>query len=168
MVCKQLGKCIEDRNENCKSEKECIEFTDERTFVKCEEKRKIYRLENDCGARIRKYVVDGGIVFNEKGFSACDNMLVTYTGTEKKYVFVELKGTDFQHAIEQIHDTIKYFIEDLPYGKVYVRIVHTQGAPRIRNSGKMIALQGLVRRYGGNIKLQEHELDEKLSCLSEK
>lgn len=86
MVCKQLGLCIEDKNKECKREKDCIQFTDKRTCVKCEEKRKVYRLHNDCGVKIRKYQMDGGIVKNEKGFDACDNLLIIHDMDKKKAI----------------------------------------------------------------------------------
>ncbi len=99
MICNQLENCIRDTNEACKKETQCIEFTDDRKIVKCEERRKKYHLANDIdGTRIRKYKLDKGIVRNEAGFDACDNLLAVYGSGIPNLIFVELKGSDYKHA----------------------------------------------------------------------
>ncbi|MCI8392081.1 MAG: hypothetical protein HFI35_15750 [Roseburia sp.] len=168
MICKQLGLCIEDKNKACRTETDCIEFTDKRTSVKCEEKRKKYCLNNDRGARIRKYHVDNGIVKNEREQWACDNLLAVYDGDQTGMIFVELKGTDFKHAVEQTYETIVRFLPELKHKKLYGRIVHTQGVPRLGNSGPIVDLERLLRKNGGNLKMHEWILNEDVSRLDEK
>lgn len=169
MVCKQLAACIGDTNEPCKKEKICIDYTDDRSTVKCEEKRKRYLLNNDLEkVRIRKYKLDKGIVKNEPGFDACDNLLIIYDGTDPKLVFVELKGTDLKHAVAQVYKTIQYFGTQLKKNRIYARIVHTQGIPRIGNSGQQVDLASAVRSRGGNLKMKEWTLSEDLSELDKK
>ena len=56
MICGQLNECIEDRNEMCRRERQCIQYTDTRSTVKCEEKRKKYhRYPRSRGASHRRY-----------------------------------------------------------------------------------------------------------------
>ena len=168
MVCKQLGLCVEDNNKTCRTETDCIEFTDNRASVKCEEKRKKYRLNNVSGVRIRKYHMDGGIVKNERKQWACDHLLVVYDTDRPRMIFVELKGHDFKHAVEQTHKTIVKFLPDLKNRKLYGRIIHTQGVPRLGNSGPIVDLERLLRSTGGNLKMHEWTLDEDVSRLDEK
>lgn len=168
MICGQLNECIEDRNEMCRRERQCIQYTDTRSTVKCEEKRKKYHLNNDCGGKIRKYQMDGQIVRNEQGFDACDHLLAVYGERETRLVFVELKGKDFKHAVEQTYHTVKYFSTFLEKKKLYARIVHVEGVPRIGNSGPMVDLERLLRKNGGNLKKHEWCLPEKVSDLDRK
>lgn len=164
MICRQLENCIRDTNETCEREKQCIAFTDDRPIVKCEERRKKYNLENDVdGVRVRKYTMDKGIVQNEAGFDACDNLLAVYGEEIPKLIFVELKGSDYKHAVEQLYGTIRHFIPELKKHHIYARIVHTQGIPRIGNSGIQVDLERAVRNRGGNLKAREWNLQEKLS-----
>lgn len=156
MICKQLEACIGNANEPCKKEKDCIVYTDNRRTVKCEEKRKKYLLNNDLDkVRIRKYKLDKGIVKDETGFDACDNLLAIYDGSNPQLVFVELKGHDLKHAIEQVYKTIQYFGPQLKEKRIYARIVHTQGIPKIGNSGIQVDLAAAVRSRGGNLKMKE-------------
>ena len=169
MVCKQLAACIADTYTSCKRERECIEYTDSRSTVRCEEHRKKYLLKNDMQkVRIRKYRLDHGIVKDEKGFDACDNLLAVYDGENPKLIFVELKGNDLKHAIEQVYLNIQHFVPELKKNRFYARIVHTQGIPRIGNSGKQVDLEGAVRSRGGNLKMKEWTLSESLSELDNK
>lgn len=169
MVCKQLAACILDTNTPCATEKECIAYTDTRSTVRCEERRKKYLLNNDLDkVRIRKYKLDKGIVKNEKGFDACDNLLAVYDGENPKLIFVELKGNDLKHAIKQIYLNIQRFGPELKKNRIYARIVHTQGIPRIGNSGSQIDLESAVRRRGGNLKMREWTLPENLSELDKR
>lgn len=164
MICKQLENCIHDTNKACKREKQCIAFTDDRSIVKCEERRKKYNLENDVdGARVRKYVMDEGIVKDEAGFKPCDNLLAVYGEGIPKLIFVELKGHDYKQAVKQLYETIKYFMPEVKKHQIYARLVHTQGIPRIGNSGIQVELECAVRIRGGNLKTQEWNLPEKLS-----
>lgn len=164
MICNQLENCIRNTNETCAKETQCILFTDARPIVKCEERRKKYHLANDIdGVRVRKYKLDKGIVQNEAGFDACDNLLAVYNEEIPKLIFVELKGSDYKHALEQLYGTIRHFIPELNEHRIYARIVHTQGIPKIGNSGMQVDLERIVRSRGGNLKTNEWILTERLS-----
>ena len=103
MICNKLRECINGKQDECK---ECVEFTDKREKVKCEERSKKYTLINTGNRKeIRKYNLDGGIVKNEIGFKACDNLLIVYDTETVKAIFVELKGSDYKHAVEQLNKT---------------------------------------------------------------
>lgn len=109
--------------------------------------------------------MDGGIVKNEQGFDACDNMLVINETEKKKAIFIELKATDLKHAIKQTYETACYFQNSLQGYVQYARIVHTRGVPDIRNSSKMVDLSRLLKKSGGNFDMQEWSLDDTLSGL---
>lgn len=163
MICNKLRECINGKQDECK---ECVEFTDKREKVKCEERSKKYTLINtDNRKEIRKYNLDGGIVKNEIGFKACDNLLIVYDTEMVKAIFVELKGSDYKHAVEQLKKTIQYFEPQLKNCDIYARIVHTQGVPRIKNSGLQIDLERIVRKNRGNLKAKEKSFEEKISEL---
>lgn len=165
MICRQLQRCMEDEIQSCKREESCIEYSDKRSTVSCEEKKKKYHLNNDLGVKIRKYKMDGGIVNGEQGVKICDNLLVAYGKNCKSVIFVELKGKALKHAVKQVSRGIKEFASDMKNCKVYARIVHTQGVPRIQNSGDFVDLHRAVRSRGGNLKLDEWILKEDLSGI---
>lgn len=168
MICEQVKDCIEDKVKKCRREDDCICHTDNRASVVCREKGKRYHLINDTGMKIRKYTLDGGIVRDEQGVTACDNLLVAYGEDTRRLIFAELKGHEFTKAVEQVKNDIQRFTLPDKKSRVYARIVHTQGAPRIRNVESVRRLEELVRGRGGNFKMHERTLEERLSDIDEK
>lgn len=118
MICDKIGECL-DRQilkqpiESCvNSNVECIEVSDNRLYVKCEEKGKKYILENTAKNHVISYKMDGGIIFQDKtvpqGICKCDNMFVI-NGQECDAVLIELKGVDIVHSLKQIDGTLIQF-----------------------------------------------------------
>lgn len=78
----------------------CIKQTDD-SQIKFEENRKKIVFINTQRLRYKKVQVDGCAI---KEGAKCDNLLVSED--EKEEYYVELKGKDIKHAIEQIERTI--------------------------------------------------------------
>jgi hypothetical protein len=87
-------------NPHCK-----CEITDNNT-IKCEEKGRVFYLENANGEMVEKITVDGCYYTKGGNELRCDYVLnhqSTMQGaTQSVTIFVELKGTDLEHATNQI------------------------------------------------------------------
>lgn len=106
--------------------KECIEETDN-ALIKFEEKKKVLIFKNNKRQTLIKVQVYGCEI--TKGLR-CDNLLVNkHTGDE---FFVELKGVDVGHALEQLDQTMKQLSDQKCKGKkVNAYIVCTNISPKI-------------------------------------
>ena len=118
MICGKLEACVkrtikgQSPDECDNREENCIEFSDTRMHVKCEEKKKKYVLENTMGKHIVCYRMDGGIVHVDakvpEGVAKCDYLYVIDTD-KPTAVLTELKGVDVAKAIQQIDSTLILF-----------------------------------------------------------
>lgn len=81
-------------------DKACIKQTND-SQIKFEENRKKIVFINTQRLRYQRVQIDGCAI--KKG-AKCDNLLVS--ADEKEEYYVELKGKDIKHAIEQIECTI--------------------------------------------------------------
>lgn len=170
MLCKYFPKCQAEDIDNCLRQKQgCLDFKGKCSTLKCEENRKVYRL-NTVGRKVAKYHVDGGMVNDT--VQKCDYMVICY-GSESKIIFVELKGNDTNHACDQLKATIdllsKSFTQ-LSNKRFYARIVNTKSVPDIKttlhykNLRKKLNLLNPVN--GDYIKISSRELNESVDKLS--
>ena len=79
----------------------CVEDTND-SIIKLQEKRSIIRFHNPQNRTFKRVQVDGCAL--TEGIK-CDNMLCSHD--EREEWFVELKGSELLHAIEQIKATIQ-------------------------------------------------------------
>ena len=179
MMCNSIAECIEMQllgniKVKCPNDMDmCVQSSDKRPKVKCEEKRKKYILNNTQKNHIIAYKMDGGIIFEDKRVpnetGKCDFMLVI-NGEEKTVILVELKGVDVKHGLNQIIETIKRYDPVLKtISHVYARLVVRSSAPQIKATPSYVNLTKLIHAKNGNVIIFEMQIEEKkdtnLECL---
>ncbi len=109
----------------------------QRSTVSLSEKGKTYKVDVRNGAKSIVFQVDGYVI--TAGLK-CDKFLAATTNTDSRAIFVELKGTDISHAIDQLEATINnpYF---LPYPQrndcARARIVTSGCGPKSASHAKL-------------------------------
>lgn len=172
MICKKLAKCIEgefnrDSLDTCDNlnRSACIQSSDTRPKVQCEEKKKSYRLNNTKGNHVVNCKMDGGVIVTDRTVpektNKCDYMFVVKE-QGKVAVLIELKGQDFSKAIKQINNTLVLYRDFFKTcSKVYGRIVGTSSVPKLKATPHYVNLAAMLRReYGGNLKTGERQMEE--------
>ncbi len=163
MICREVSSCrnkkkrINDRCEFCR-----YESTD--SNITRQEKRKRYNLiNNGCQQTVVVFHVDGGMIVNEKNTRKCD--YIYYVCTPRRIaVFIELKGKDVKHALEQIDSTMQLYNRDFSDCKLYARIV-CRSVPNIQSDSDVIRLKRNIKRYGAQLKIDENNIDDSLCNL---
>ena len=152
-------------------QKNCIDFFDNRSRIKCEEKGKTYILdqrEEHPRHEIIKFIVDKGIITEPEASTVCkcDNaLLVRDSGI---VVLVELKGSDTHHAIKQLSATLsqeKLCSAWKSQKKVFGRVVCKSTPPRIWNTDECMDLKETFLSLNGNLKIAEEIMVEKYDEL---
>ena len=106
-----------------------------------------YDLLNPLNKEVCRTHVDGCYICNK---TCCDYLLVDCP--DKKAYFIELKGSDVLHAIDQIQDTFAFFKDNLSSYCCFARIIPTKvSSPDILNIPKTIKLRKLFQKQGGNV-----------------
>lgn len=177
MICNKLEQCVnaelsEQRVSKCVNPNvRCIESSDKRSEVKCEENRKKYILENTMKNHVISYKMDGGIVvadaFVPQGTGKCDYLFVV-DSPEPTAILTELKGVDVPKALEQINAVLLLYKDFFrKFSHVYGRAVVTSSTPDLKASPKYVNLARTLRQtYHGNIKIAKQQLKEKDVDLS--
>lgn len=139
--------------------RDCLISFDDRKNISISENRKKYLLHNDLSNYIAVFHVDGAMVRDNDKIK-CDNLLIDATGM--KAIFVELKGTDLAHALQQINQTIDMMRDDIPNCTKYARIVTSNrtNVPNIRANPEYIKLYKKA-----NVKVSANLIEEKISSL---
>jgi hypothetical protein len=125
----------------------CTNCGEQRVYV-LKERKCQYRLENPnrkavCTTRIDGCYITDGI--------RCDYLAADLGGLAA--YFVELKGSDFLHAVDQIESTINFLQADLNGFSIFARIVATKvTVPNLRNNPKVLKLQKRLRHRNGDLK----------------
>lgn len=137
-----------------------IRSNDERPLVVVEENKRKYYGKNTERQRVVVYRVDGGVIKSED-VRKCD--FAIYASASRSVYLVELKGSNFSDAVEQIVSTIEELLAPgLDLKAVYARIVLSKVAnPNIRSSNKL-TLDRLLRKWNGNLLYKEKLLTESL------
>lgn len=82
---------------------------------------------------VRQFKVDGEVFPKNNPKIRCDWLLLN--DTKKHAYYIELKGSDIPHAIEQIETTIKEISPSIPeYKQIYRRIIYKTGTHKTRES----------------------------------
>lgn len=144
------------------TEQRYIEFDDKRSQIVLSDKgepRK-YCAYNTRRQRVVAYRVDGGIV-TDKTQSKCDYAL----WTEKNCVyFIELKGGDYSHALEQIHNTIVNLVQEpkIDAEEIHARIVLSKGRAINANVANthVARLKKLLKRYNGSLEMKTRQFND--------
>jgi len=145
---------------SCNPFKTCILFSDKRRQVVVIEKKKRYCGINKNNINIHMLRVDDCLITREN--DRCDFLLLACNNEKKQAYFIELKGTDFLHGIDQLISSINilgYKINDF---SINARIVVTNiYAPDLNNS-RLIRLKMLLKQRGGDCKKSEINLEENI------
>lgn len=179
MICGKLDLCVEEELSGKTCSKcdniriQCIESSDNRSAVKCEEKSKKYVLENTMKKHIISYRMDGGVVVTDasvpKGTNKCDYLFVN-NAESLTAILIELKGIDVSKALKQIHDTLILFKDFFKkFTHVYGRAIVTASTPNLKATPEYVNLERKIRKiYNGNIKIVQRQFREKDIDLSKK
>ena len=127
----------------------CISQTTDSQIRFEENKRKIIFL-NPQRLPYERVDVDGCTI---KEGVRCDKLRLSADEREERYV--ELKGTDVMHAIDQLEETIKRLGEYTDNRHAYV--ISTNVAPAI-NTKRQAKIKYFKERYGAELKIQEKQL----------
>lgn len=173
MICRKLEECINgelqsNSLEKCdnKNKMNCIESSDRRSAVKCEENKKRYVFENTMKNHVILYKMDGGIIVEDKSVplntSKCDYLFIIGTATPT-VVLTELKGVNVPKALIQIKGTLLLYKNVFcKFGHVYARAIVTSSTPNLKASPEYVNLERMIRKdYKGNVKIVEKQFDEK-------
>lgn len=138
--------------------KECLEETDA-SIIKFEEKKKVITFLNSQHQSFVKVKVDGCQITNGM---RCDDLLVNkHTNDEH---FVELKGVDVGHAMEQLAQSMNDLSDrDCKNKEVHAYIVSSNYAPKL-NSKRQAFIKKSKDMYGKSFTLtiKERRLEVKL------
>lgn len=138
----------------------CLKSFDNRRHISISENRKKYLLHNDVADFIAVFHVDGGMIQSHE-IIKCDNLVLD--ATSMKAIFVELKGTNLAHALEQVNTTIDMLSSDVTEYSLFARIVTSNrtNVPNIRTNSNYIRLYKKA-----NVKIMSNILEESVSSLS--
>lgn len=153
------------------------EYHDSSSYIKSQDKRKtvklqeqgedrIYYLHNDVQKEIVVYHIDGGLIVEQKkGDNKCDYGIYT---EDELLILVELKGSDYKKAIQQITNTTKVLGLDgvKKIKKLLARIVLSNGnaVPKITSSD-LARLKQIIGRYNGGF--EENYIAQKTKQFEE-
>ena len=118
--------------------------------IKFEENKRKIVFENPSRLSYERVDVDGCTI-NEG--VRCDKLLLSADEREERYV--ELKGTDVIHAIDQLEETIKRLGEYTDNRHAYV--ISTNVAPAI-NTNRQAKIKYFKEKYCAELKIQEKQL----------
>lgn len=110
--------------------------------------KRVYRLLNNSAKEIVVYKIDGGIINNDE-VQKCDNGIYT---EDDLLILVELKGTDLDHALNQISSTIKILLKQpsIKVKKLNARVVLSKvRVPDMLSTKEKQLKQLLQKSYGG-------------------
>jgi len=118
-----------------------------------------YRLKNPDERLICKVKIDGCYITDGE---RCDYLIIDCDELDAR--FVELKGSDFFKAIDQINATIEQMSGEIQRcEKVSARIVLSKvNVPDLRNNAKVRQFQKMLRAQGGDLCYRSKVLEETL------
>lgn len=129
----------------------CVKYHDARKKCTVSENSKIYTLLNESELKIKLVAVDKCIV-REEGYKSCDFLLIINDKGIKRTIFVELKGGDLIHALEQVYDSLTYLKQEFKSHQFDARIVGSRDVPGYVNIPAYTRLDRAVRSTGGTLK----------------
>lgn len=122
-------------------------------IIVSEENRVQHRGMNNNENRVRQIKVDGDMWTKGTGTVRADYLLLN---EDKKTAYIiELKGSDVEHALEQIKNTDANLSEALSGFKKYWRIVYRTSTKKMKNRDE----NALQRKYS-NLVIRKNKLEE--------
>jgi hypothetical protein len=136
--------------------KDCEVFSDNRKLIPVEENKRKYVAVNKSGNLVSLLHVDNCLI-TDSGLK-CDYLLLNCD--KKASFFIELKGADLIHAIDQVDRSIDLLLPKIGGFSVNARIVLSKVyAPDLR-SNQYKRLENKLKKLGGNIQKKEKILQE--------
>jgi hypothetical protein len=126
-----------------------IHSCDERKTISLVEKRKKYTGHNNANQTITVYRVDGGVIADHRQ-AKCDYAI--HTGQTNHLYLIELKGSDYPHALEQIISTLDILLKQAGVSAegVYARIILSKvRVPNIRVAQET-RIRKMLKQLNGN------------------
>lgn len=125
---------------------------------------RLYNLLNDLNKELVCYRVDGGLI-SSKDVSKCDFGIYS---EDDLLVLVELKGADYNKALEQLLSTIDILLRNpsIPVSKVCTRVVLSRArVPDVLVTKEKKLKLMIEREYRGNHSKCTRQMDETLSNM---
>lgn len=164
MICENLLLCNHEQDYICDRKSDCLVYCDKRSKAVCEEKGKRYELVNDKGGLVALRHVDGGMIRGEDGIRKCDYLYTVLEEERSTAVFVELKGKDIPHAVNQIRASVDRYGKQLG-GRIFARII-CKSVPRLYNDPAIRNLKRELRnQYQGDMAISENSRSDIYSQL---
>ncbi|MBO0348327.1 hypothetical protein J0895_04245 [Phormidium pseudopriestleyi FRX01] len=138
---------------------DCTSCSDGKIITAQENGRK-YILNNSSHQRVCKVRVDDCVITSQEQCK-CDYLFIVCSpeqvedenlkSSEQLY-FIELKGKDLIHAVEQLTQTLEHFKPQINQAQVFARVVLSKSPPikSIENDAKVVRLKKLLKKYQGN------------------
>lgn len=165
MICEHLQECCADEQYICANKGKCVISWDRRPQVVCKERGKKYNLVNDEQYPIALFHMDGGILRDEKTVSKCDFLYVIYDPNCPTAIFVELKGKDIKHAVDQLNASLERYGKAMEKRRICARII-CSSVPRLFNDPIVKKLKRKLAGHNkGNLVIFEKSKDEKYSSI---
>ncbi|MDR0835879.1 MAG: hypothetical protein LBN11_04780 [Tannerella sp.] len=126
-----------------------VSFTDKGSTTK-------YVYDNRSNDNLSKYRIDGGLIADEN--AKCDYLLLNCD--KLKSFFIEIKGSDLIHAIEQIDRSIDILKNDIADFSIFARIVLTRVNTTDLKNTKYLKLEKKVKALKGDLQKQTRVMTE--------
>lgn len=124
-------------------------------IIVSEENRVKHRGMNDDESRVRQIKIDGDMWSKGTGTVRADYLLLN---EDKKTAYIiELKGSDVEHALEQIKNTDTNLSEALSGFKKYWRIVYKTSTKKMKNRN-----ENAIQRKYSNLVIRKNNLEEQI------
>ncbi len=141
MECNRYN-CFSELRQNkstVKCDRQCLKTFDSRKHISLSENKKKYLLHNVSEDLMAVFHVDGGMI-KSNDILKCDNLILDVSSM--KAIFIELKGTDLAHALEQVNATIDLLSGDISGYSKCARIVTSNrtNVPNIKANPKYVRL----------------------------
>jgi hypothetical protein len=122
------------------------------------EKKCEYRVYNNARKKLCKIRIDGCYITDGR---RCDYLIINCNDTNA--YFIELKGTDLFHGIEQIESTISRLHQKVKGCKIFSRLVLRKvSVPDLENNPKIIRHKKMIKQFGGNFEKATCQFHEHL------
>lgn len=160
MICNNVKQCY---NEVCHTDSSCstCRYETRDSKVLCLEKGKRYVIQNPEKVPVVKFHMDGGIIRDEKNVVKCDYLVGIKDEKNPTAIFVELKGKNIHHALEQIEGSLSRYASAFQDHKILARIVGSS-VPKITNNPSDLKIRKRIKeKYHADLLIRENNLDER-------
>ncbi|MCT7971024.1 hypothetical protein [Laspinema olomoucense] len=148
---------------------DCTSCSD-RKIITAQENGRKYIFNNFSQRRVCKVRVDDCVITSQEQCK-CDYLFIVCNPEQveeeklqslEQLYFVELKGKDLIHAVEQLTQTIDHFKPPLNQAQVFGRVVLSKSpsVKSIENDAKVVRLKKLLRKYQGNLEYSSRQYEK--------